>query len=426
MTVKFATANGTATAGIDYVATNGLLYFTNGLATNYFAVPILNNSLVEGNVNFSVNLSSPTAPGKLVSPATEVVTILDDNAGLSFSSPTYTVAKTNGAIAITVLRTGNTNTTSTVNFATANGTAVAGQDYVATNGTFSFTNGHASQTFSITVIGSTAVQPDKTVLLQLTDPVNGYLIAPSAATLTIYDNSGSLVVPAGSVLVSESYTPPNGIIDPGETVTMLFGFRNGGSINVTDVSATLQATGGVTSPSGAQNYGNLTTNGPLAFRQFSFTANGTNSQQITATFQLLSGGNSIGTALFTYTLGTWTTTFYNTNPIVINPDGIASPYPSIINVTNVGGDIINTTVTLTNMNASSPHSVDVLVVSPAQQDALIMAHVGGQNTIKNVTLTFDDDSLDILKYSLTNLPEFGQIYSGTNTSSANLPVPNFP
>ena len=426
MTVKFTTANGTATAGIDYVATNGVLYFTNGLATNYFAVPILNNSLVEGNVNFSVNLSSPTAPGKLVSPSTEVVTILDDNAGLSFSSPTYSVAKTNGAIAITVLRTGDTNTTSTINFATANGTAVAGQDYIATNGTFTFTNGQTSESFTVTVIGSTTVQPDKTVLLQLTDPVNGYLVAPSASTLTIYDNSGSLVVPAGSALVSESFTPPNGIIDPGETVTMLFGFRNGGSINVSDVSATLQASGGVTSPSGAQNYGNLITNGPSISRQFSFTASGTNSQQITATFQLLSGGNSIGTALFTYTLGTWTTTFYNTNPIVINPDGIASPYPSIITVTNVGGDILNTTVTLTNMNASSPHSVDVLVVSPAQQDALIMAHVGGQNTIKNVTLTFDDSMADILKYSLTNLTVSGQIYSGTNTSSANLPVPNFP
>ena len=427
MTVKFTTSNGTATAGVDYVETNGVLFFTNGVATNYFAVPLINNSLVEGNINFSVNLSSPTAPGRLVSPATEVVTILDDNAGLSFSSPTYSVAKTSGAIDITVLRTDNTNTTSTVNFATANGTAVAGQDYVATNGTFTFTNGQTSQTFSITVIGSTTVQPDKTVLLQLTDPVNGFLVAPSAATLTIYDNSGSLVVPAGSVLVSESYTPHNGIIDPGETVALLFGFRASGGTNVTDVSATLQATGGVTSPSGSQNYGNLTVGGPLAFREFSFTASGTNSQQITATFQLLSGGNYIGTALFTYTLGTWTRTFYNTNnPIVINPDGIASPYPSIINVTNVGGDIINTTVTLTNMNASSPHSVDVLVVSPAQQDALIMAHVGGQNTIKNVTLTFDDNSADILEYSLTNLTVSGQIYSGTNTSSANLPVPNFP
>jgi hypothetical protein len=71
------------------------------------------------------------------------------------------------------------------------------------------------------------------------------------------------------------------------------------------------------------------------------------------------------------------------------------------------------------MNASSPHSVDVLLVSPSQQDALIMAHVGGQNTIKNVTLTFDDSSTN-------SLTQFGQIVSGTNEPSAFLPVPVFP
>ena len=120
-------------------------------------------------------------------------------------------------------------------------------------------------------------------------------------------------------------------------------------------------------------------------------------------------------------MGTWTKTFYNTNAIIINPDGIASPYPSFITVSNVGGDIIKATVTLTNMTASSPHSVDVLLVSPAQQnaDTLLMANVGGQNAINKVTLTFDDAAL-------TNLTESGQIVSGTNTPSAFLPVPDFP
>ena len=304
LSVKFSTADGTATAGIDYAATNGTLIFTNGLATNYFAVPIINNSLPEGNRTFSVNLSSPTAPGKLVSPSTQVVTILDDNAGLSFSSPAYTVLKTAGSATITVLRTDFTNTTSLVNFATADGTAVAGQDYVATNGTFTFTNGQTSQTFSVTVIGSSTVQPDKTVLLQLSDPVNGFLVAPYAATLTIHDTSGSLVVPDGSALVHES-GPVNGIIDPGETVSLLFAFRVSGGTNANDVSAMLLKGNGITSPtpSGPQNYGTLFFDGPPVSREFTFTAAGTNSQQITATFQLQSDGNNIGTALFTYTLG---------------------------------------------------------------------------------------------------------------------------
>ena len=102
-----------------------------------------------------------------------------------------------------MLRTDYTNTTSTVNFSTADGTALAGTDYFPTNGVLTFTNGETSHSFVVTVIANTTVQPDKTVLLQLSRANNGYLIAPYAATLTIHDNTGSLVVPAGSVLVSE-------------------------------------------------------------------------------------------------------------------------------------------------------------------------------------------------------------------------------
>jgi uncharacterized delta-60 repeat protein len=417
LTVNFATADGTAEAGVDYTATNGTLIFTNGLATNYFRVAIRNNSLVEGNRTFSVSLSDPTVPGKLAPPSTQLITIVDDNSGLSFSSPTYTVLKTGGATTITVLRTDYTNTTSSVSFETADGTAVAGQDYVATNGTFVFTNGQTAETFSVGIIGNSTVQPDKTVLLQLFNATNGFLVAPYAATLTIHDTSGSLVVPAGSVLVSGS---TNGIIDPGATVSLLFGFRASGGTNVTDVSAALLQTNGIASPSGSQNYGTLIVNGPSVSREFTFTANGTNSQQIAATFQLQSAGNNIGTAIFTYSLGTWTTTFYNTNPIIINADNIASPYPSFITVTNVGGDIIKATATLTNIvNLASPQSMDVLLVSPAQQDTLLMANVGANNTLNKVTLTFDDASTN-------SLPENGQIVSGTNKPTVFMTVPPFP
>ncbi len=420
LTVAYFTSDGTATANKDYTPTTGTLFFTNGVATNYIKVIIDNNSLVEGNRTFDVTLANPTAPGTLISPSTQVVTIIDLNSGLSFSSPTYTVLKTNGTATITVLRTDVTNTTSTVNFATADGTAVAGQDYIATNGTFTFTNGQTAETFAVTIIGNTPVQPDKTVLLQLFNATNGFLVSPYAATLTIHDTSGSLVVPAGSILTSESFAPANGIIDPGETVSLLFAFRASGGTNVNNVSATLQAANGITSPSpSSQNYGTLTVGGPLAYRPFSFTAKGTNGQQIAATFQLYSGASSLGTAIFTYTLGTWTNTFYNTNPIVISAYSIASPYPSIITVTNVGGDIIKATMTLTNLTATIPSGIDVLLVSPAQSDTLVMANAGKNNTVTKVTLDFDDSAL-------TQLPQAGQIVSGTNQPSGFLPVPPFP
>ena len=398
MRVNYATANGTALAGVDYQATSGVLYFTNGLGTNLINVPIINNSLVLGNHTFSVSLFNPTAPGQLVAPSNQVVTIVDNNSGFSFSSPVYTVLKTGVAATITVLRTDNTNTASTVNFATANGSAQAGTDYFATNGTLAFTNGQTSQTFTVTVIANTTVQPDKTVLLQLSSPTNGLLIAPYAATLTIHDNSGSLVVPAGSTFVVPGGDPnTNGLIDPGETVSLLFALRASGGNNVTNLTATLLATNGVT-PGGTvtQNYGTLIEAGPSASRPFTFTASGTNGQNIAATFALQdSATNNLGTAVFTYTLGTWTTTFYNTNAIIINDVAIASPYPASLVVSNLGGVIIKSVVTLTNLYHGFTPDIEALVVSPAGADTLLIANEGN-GSVGKITLTFDDATTNSL------------------------------
>jgi hypothetical protein len=274
------------------------------------------------------------------------------------------------------------------------------------------------------VIATTTVQPDKTVLLQLSTPTNGILTAPSAAILTIRDNSGSLVVPAGSALLSESLIT-NGIIDPNETVKMLFAFRVSAGTNIANLTATLLATNGINSPtpSGPVSYGPLIARGPSASQAFTFTANGTNGQNIAATFQLANGSINLGQAAFTYTLGTWTNTFVSTNAIIINDLAPASPYPSTIVVSNVNGVIVKATVTLTNLYHTYPNDIDALVVSPGQKDTLIMAHAGGGNAIGKVTLTFDDaatNSLPPKAYPQTT------ITNGTYKPTSYLPIPSFP
>ena len=426
LSVNYLTADGTALAGLDYTAVSGTLVFTNGIATNTFTVPIINNSLVVGNRTFTVSLSSPTPPGQLVPPSVQTVTIIDNNSGLSFSSPTYTVLKSGVAATITVLRTDNTNTVSSVNFATANGTALAGLDYIATNGTFVFTNGQTSQTFSVIVINNTVVQPDKTVLLQLSNPTGGVLMAPYVATLTIHDTSGSFVVPAGCAFAPGGDPNTNGLIDPGERVSLWFAFRDAGGNNVTNLNATLLPINGITSPSpsGPQSYGPLIVDGPSVSEIFTFTANGTNGQQIVATFKLqdvtTNGTINLGTNSFTFTLGTWTTTFSNTAAIIIYDMSIAGPYPSSINVSNVGGVVVKATATLTNLSHGSVYDIDALLVAPNAQDTLLMAHVGTIGiSASHVTLTFDDAAAS----SLTNS---GAITSGTYKPTAYPPLPLFP
>lgn len=424
LSVSYFTSDGTAIAGQDYTTTSGTLVFTNGIGTNFFTVPIINSGLITGNRTFTVSLTNATAPGVITIPGSQVVTIVDNNSGLSFSAANYTILKTGVATNITVVRTDNTNLTSTVNFSTADGTAVAGTDYVATNGVLTFTNGETSHTFALRVIATTTVQPDKTVLLQLSTPTNGILTAPSAAILTIRDNSGSLVVPAGSALLSESLIT-NGIIDPNETVKMLFAFRVSAGTNIANLTATLLATNGINSPtpSGPVSYGPLIARGPSASQAFTFTANGTNGQNIAATFQLANGSINLGQAAFTYTLGTWTNTFVSTNAIIINDLAPASPYPSTIVVSNVNGVIVKATVTLTNLYHTYPNDIDALVVSPGQKDTLIMAHAGGGNAIGKVTLTFDDaatNSLPPKAYPQTT------ITNGTYKPTSYLPIPSFP
>jgi uncharacterized delta-60 repeat protein len=238
---------------------------------------------------------------------------------------------------------------------------------------------------------------------------------------SITGGGNGLVIPAGSALMHESFTPPNYIIDPGETVMLLFAFTNSAGNDVSNLVATLLATNGVTSPSGPQtNYGLLIVGGPSASLPFSFTASGANGQSIAATFQLQSGTNNLGTAVFTYLLGTLTNTFANTNLIIINDYAAASPYPSTINVSGVGGSLIKVTVTFANLTHAWPADIDALLESPRQQSALLMANAGGGFAVHNVTLTFDD---------ATNYPfltNAAQIVSGTYRPTAYFPVATFP
>jgi uncharacterized delta-60 repeat protein len=422
LSVQYTTSDGSALAGVDYIATSGTMVFTNGNGTNTFNVPIINNNSASGARSFNVRLFNPTAPGHLVAPSNELVTIVDGTAGFKFSKAAYSVNKTDGAALINVFRTGLTDSLATVDFVATNGSAVNGLHYFATNGTLVFTNGVTNQSFSVQVIDTSAVQPNKTVALELFNPSNSVVTAPSAATLTIHDNTGSFVIPAGSALVSETGAgAPNGVIDPNETVSLLFAFRDAGGLNVANLSATLLASNGIAPVPASQTqvYGPLASLSHSVSRPFTFTATGTNGQELDVFFALKDNGTNIGSAVFGYQLGAVVNRFTNSFPIIINDHAIASPYPSMINISNLVGSVQKVTLTLTNLAHGSPGDIDAVLVSPAQQTTLFMAHAGGQNAITNVTLTFDDAATN-------SLPQSGQIISGTNKPSAYLPVPVFP
>ena len=66
LSVAYATADGTATAGSDYVATSGTLSFPAGSVAATISVPVLGDAAHERHETFYVNLSSPLPAGETV------------------------------------------------------------------------------------------------------------------------------------------------------------------------------------------------------------------------------------------------------------------------------------------------------------------------------------------------------------------------
>jgi subtilisin-like proprotein convertase family protein len=138
----------------------------------------------------------------------------------------------------------------------------------------------------------------------------------------------------------------NGAIDPNETVTVSLGVKNTGTLNTANLVGTLLATGGVTSPSGPQNYGVVVAGGATVNRSFNFTAgNLACGAPIILSLQLQDGPTDLGTVTYNFTTGTIVAGNYSTGDISVPiPD---SPAPAI-NIPLTVADVM----TLNDVNVS--------------------------------------------------------------------------
>jgi hypothetical protein len=191
VTVNYATADGTATAGSDYTSTSGTLTFNPGVTSQTINVPIIDDAAVEGNEWFTVTLSSPVNAILGATTTHTYTTNNDDNAGtIQFSSGTYSVNENGGSILITVTRTGGSSGAVGVSYATSNGSAIAGSDYTSASGTLSWANGDTSnKTFSVPITNDTLDESNETFTVTLSSPTGGAALgSPSSSTVTITDD----------------------------------------------------------------------------------------------------------------------------------------------------------------------------------------------------------------------------------------------
>ena len=121
VTVNYATANGTATAGVDYTATSGTLTFAAGETVKAISIPILADTLDEDAETILVNISSASSGTIVDTQAT--VTIIDDDNAPTLTMGDATAPNENAATTdLTVTLSAASSKDITVDYATADST----------------------------------------------------------------------------------------------------------------------------------------------------------------------------------------------------------------------------------------------------------------------------------------------------------------
>ena len=200
VSVVYRTSEGSADAGQDYTSEEGTLNWSDGDSqTKIIVVRLLDDLLEENDETFSVLLSNPTGGATITAPSTATVTIVDDDdlnlqpGQIRFVSTQFAVSESQGQRTIAVERTGGTDGPVTVNYATSDGSAVAGADYVGSSGTLQWADGQGgSMTFVVEVLADDAEEDTESVSLNLSDPTGGATLGTSAATLSILDDDGEV------------------------------------------------------------------------------------------------------------------------------------------------------------------------------------------------------------------------------------------
>lgn len=203
------TADGTAVQGADYQAVDRSVAASAGDSVLSFAVPILGDTLHEGDETFTVTLAD--ASGTVAfSRATATITILDNEE----PAPVCTIPDSSfpegdsGTKLQQIQITCDRRLPEDLSFhiRTADGTATAGVDYAPIDGDGSVVAGQTTINAAVQIVGDRRDEPDETFTYTITD--NAGLVTFNTGTITILDDDEP--APASCILLSETAATVSG------------------------------------------------------------------------------------------------------------------------------------------------------------------------------------------------------------------------
>jgi len=123
---------------------------------------------------------------------------------IQFTSALYNVAENAGTVALTVQRTDDVDTVVQVDYASADGTAIAGKKYLAVAGTVDFAAGETNKLIVVLILNESLVEGLQTFQVTLSNPAGGAVLGlRTNATVRITDNDSGLQFEFASYSVFE-------------------------------------------------------------------------------------------------------------------------------------------------------------------------------------------------------------------------------
>jgi hypothetical protein len=246
--VDYATSDGTATDGADYTGQSDTATITAGTTSTTVDVPILDDAVYEGDETLSLDLSSPVNGTGTPS---GTGTITDDDPAPAFDISISDASRAEGdagthAMTFTVTLSSPSGADVTVDYATSDGTATAGSDYVAKSGTLTIPAGDTTKNFSVSVKGDTAYEANETFTVTLSNQSGGTL-ADGAGTGTILNDDKQVSTLTLKASKSPTKLTARGILEPASSgnkvVVKLSRRANGHWVKVAKKTVTVRKLG---------------------------------------------------------------------------------------------------------------------------------------------------------------------------------------
>lgn len=208
--VDYATEDGTAIAGTDYVAASGSLTFSPGETSKNITVEVIDDTIQENNETVYVKLMNAT--NAMIGASQGLGTIVDNDPTPTISISDATVLEGDTgtvSLSFTVTLSAISSETVTVDYATADGTASAGSDYVSASENLVFTPGQTSKTITVTVNGDEIQEEDEYLFINLSNAVNASLAINQGIGAILNDDGTEIIVFGNAAAIANGDNTPS-------------------------------------------------------------------------------------------------------------------------------------------------------------------------------------------------------------------------